>query len=660
MMNKLLTRLLALAALLLLVTGTAAAQDETYEDPQGRYTVPIPTNWTTEETDAYTLLQSPEGTIRLYFLVQPLDGSPADMIAAAWQQVHPDFSAEVENTLEPPSQPPVESSLVVNYKLGDDSMIYQAVAQTVDDDIYLLLVEGPLVDVQRRAAQIGIIGSGYQITGTQTSDLTGIEPRVVDSEITEALEAYISELMPQFKVPGMVIAIVQHGEIVYANAFGVRRLGESAPMTVDTHMMIGSSGKSLTTTMMATEVDDGLMTWDTPVVEIIPQFTMADPELAQRITVKNLVCACTGVPRRDLEFIINASRLTAEDVVESLSTFEVFTDFGEAFQYSNQMVATGGYVAAAAGGAQWGDLFDGYAALLRDRVLDPVGMPNTTLYFDDVIRRGQYATPHVLHFGFEYAPAELDAEKVLIPVGPAGSHWSTAEDMANYLIMQLNNGVAVDGTRVVSEENLLVTRQPQVAVSANASYGLGWIVGTYKGLPLIEHGGNTMGFTSDLAFLPDAGLGVVILTNAQVTNTFSAAVRTRLIDLVFNDVDAEADAEGIQFALEQFDRQTQPPENLRDRVDLDTVQRYPGTYTNAALGTAVVELEDGKLYVMVGGYRTDVLPVMEANDPNTVDYYITMQPPLTGFALRFVEDDSGAVRLVLGQGVTEYTFTPVE
>lgn len=659
-MNKLLTRLLALAALLLLVTGTAAAQDETYEDPQGRYTVPIPTNWTAEETDAYTLLQSPEGTIRLYFLVQPLAQTPADMIAAAWQQINPDFAAEVENTLEPPSQPPVESSLVVNYRLGDDNMIYQAVAQTVGEDVYLLLVEGPLVDVQRRAAQIGIIGSGYTITGTQTSDLTGIEPRVVDSEITDALEAYINELMPQFKVPGMVIAIVQHGEIVYTNAFGVRELGESAPMTVDTHMMIGSSGKSLTTTMMATEVDDGLMTWDTPVVEIIPQFTMADPELAQRITVRNLVCACTGVPRRDFEFILNASHLTAEDVVESLSTFEVFTNFGEAFQYSNQMVASGGYVAAAAAGVQWGDLFDGYAALLRDRVLDPVGMPNTTLYFDDVIRRGQYATPHALQFGFEYAPMELDAEKVLIPVGPAGSHWSTAEDMANYLIMQLNKGVAADGTRVVSEENLLVTRQPQVAVSANASYGLGWIVGTYKGLPLIEHGGNTMGFTSDLAFLPDAGLGVVILTNAQVTNAFSAAVRTRLIDLVFNDVDAEADAEGIQFALEQFTRQTQPPENLRDSVDVDAVQRYLGTYTNAALGTAVVELEDGKLYVTVGGYRTDVLPVMEASDPDTVDYYITMQPPLTGFALRFVEDDSGAVSIVLGQGVTEYTFTPVE
>src|SRR5690606_15494346 len=156
-----------------------------------------------------------------------------------------------------------------------------------------------------------------------------------------------------------------------------------------------------------------------------------------------------------------------------LATFEVFTDFGEAFQYSNQMVATGGYAAAAAGGAEWGDLFDGYAALLRERVLDPVGMPNTTMYFDEVIARGEYATPHALRFGFEYVPMDIEGEKVLLPVAPAGSHWSTAEDMANYVIMQLNNGVAADGTRVVSEENLLVTRQPQVAVNSGTDYGLG-------------------------------------------------------------------------------------------------------------------------------------------------------------------------------------------
>ncbi|MAS38142.1 MAG: hypothetical protein CL610_29365 [Anaerolineaceae bacterium] len=659
-MLRILIRLLTAAILLTLTISVAVAQEDTYEDPQGRYNMPIPENWTVEENDAYTTVQSPEGTIKLYFMVAPLMTDTPDAVAAGWQLVKPDFAAEQASTLEPPSQSPVDSTLVVNYDLGDDNVIYQAVAQVVGDQVYLLLVEGPLTDIQRRQAQITVISTGYTISGTEQTDLTGVEPRTIDAEMTGALEDYINVLMPQLKIPGAVVAIVQNGEIVYMGAFGTREMGSDSPMTVDTHMMIGSSGKSLTTTMMATLVDDGLMTWDTPAQDILPQFEMADAELSEQITMRNLVCACTGVPRRDFEFLFNANSLTAEDVVESLSTFEVFTDFGEAFQYSNQMVATGGYIAAAAGGGEWGNLFDSYAEQLQARVLDPVGMPLTTISFEDVIQRGEYATPHALVAGFEYEPLPLDTERTLMPIAPAGSHWSTVEDMAHYIIMQLNNGTAADGTEVVSAENLLITREPQVAVSADDDYGLGWIIAGYKGLPLIEHGGNTLGFTSDLAFLPDTGVGIVVLTNTQVSNVFNISVRSRLFDLVFDDVDAETDAENMAFTVGVMDEQYALPENLADSVDASVVEAYTGTYTNAALGDIVIELTDGTLTLDAGEFSGAILPLMEEDNPDQVDYYITVDPPVSGLQLHFEETDDGTIHIVAGQGVTEYTFTPVE
>lgn len=653
-------RFLVLVALLLLVAVPAAAQETVYEDPQGRFSMPIPEGWTVEETEEYVTVASPEGTILLHFLVVPLAGSLDETIAAAWPLVNPDFAAEEDSTIEPPSQPPVDQTLIVNYRLGDDNIIYQAVAQVVGDEVHLTLVEGALVDVQRRQSQITVISSGHRITGMEDTDLTGVEPRAVDEEISGALEAYIDALMPQFRVPGAVVAIVQDGEIVYTGAFGVRELGQDQPMTVDTHMMIGSSGKSLTTTMMATLVDDGLMDWNTPAVSILPQFQMADPEMTQQITMRNLVCACTGVPRRDFEFAFNADELTAEDVVESLSTFQVFTDFGEAFQYSNQMVATGGYVAAAAGGADWGSLMEGYAQQLEERVLDPTGMTLTTISFDEIIERGEYATPHALLPGFVYQPVPIDVERVLVPVAPAGVHWSTVEDMARYLIMQLNNGVAVDGTQVVSEENLLVTREPQVAVSAQSDYGLGWFVDEYKGLRLIEHGGNTMGFTSDMAFLPDAGVGVVVLTNAQVSNSFNILVRTRLFDLIFDDVDEEADATALAFVVQTLDEQLGLPETLQDQVDVAAVEGYTGTYSNAALGQIVIEVDGDQLFLDAGEFRTELLPVTEEDDPSVLDYYITLDPPVTGLPVRFTDADDGTPNVVLGEGVTEYTFTPAQ
>jgi CubicO group peptidase (beta-lactamase class C family) len=110
------------------------------------------------------------------------------------------------------------------------------------------------------------------------------------------------------------------------------------------------------------------------------------------------------VPRRDLELIFNADDLTAEDIVASLRTFEFFTDFGEAFQYSNQLVGTGGYAAAAAAGADYGDLFTGYETSLQERILDPIGMTSTTLSFETVEAAGDAATPHTLALSGAYTP----------------------------------------------------------------------------------------------------------------------------------------------------------------------------------------------------------------------------------------------------------------
>src|SRR5690606_25192860 len=126
---------------------------------------------------------------------------------------------------------------------------------------------------------------------------------------------------------------------------------------------------------------------------VLPQFAVADPELTETMAVRHLVCACSGVPRRDLELAFHYGHLTAEDIVESLRSFEFFTPFGEAFQYSNQLVATGGYVAAAADGAAFGELFEGYAASLERRVLKPIGTNDPTLSIDQVVSRGEYAFP---------------------------------------------------------------------------------------------------------------------------------------------------------------------------------------------------------------------------------------------------------------------------
>ena len=627
-----------------------------FEDPQGRFTVPVPTQWSVVERDGYVLIESPEAGISVYIVVSEGD-EPEPAVEQAWSLVAPELTLEPEETLRPPSQAGIESTVVVNYDPEDDEKVYQAVAQLHEGTVYTMLVDADLADLQRRSSGLQIVSSGFTVSALEEDDLRGEEPLAVEA-ITDELEMFIVELLPEFGIPGAVVAIVQDDEIVYSQGFGVREAGGTEPMTPSTHVMIGSTGKTMTSMLVATLVDDGVVDWDTPAVEVLPEFAVADPELTQQITLRNLLCACTGVPRRDLELFFNASELDAEAIVESLESFEFFTGFGEAFQYSNQLVGTAGYAAAAAAGADYGSLFDGYVSSLDERVLQTIGMANTTLSFDEVRERGEFATPHqqsIATGGFD--PIPLSFEENLLPIAPAGAHWSTAEDMARYLLTQLDVGVAPDGQRVVSEANLRETWEPQVPVSATESYGLGWFVGEYKGVDRIYHGGNTLGFTSEFTFLPEADLGIVVLANGQGTNAFNGAVTTRLLELVYEQT-AESVAQ-IEFVLEQTESAlAEAREQIQDQVDAQEVEPYLGSYRNEALGEITIEMEGEQLYIDAGEFRTEIRPAHDRE--GEFDTYITYGVPLTGLPIAFESSSDGEQSVVLGQGAIEYTFERVD
>lgn len=625
----------------------------TYTDPQGRFSVPVPTSWVLSEQEGYTLLTDPEETIKV-FLMTSEGEDIAQALAAAWQLVDPAFDLEIDESIVVPSAAGIEQTIVNSYLTGDSNRIVQAQGQLMDGIVYIDLYDVQLAGAQKRGAQLSIISSGFKILARETTDLSGVQPPAISPAITDPLEAFIDTHMAAFDIPGAAVGIVQGGELVYAEGFGVADPVTGAPVTPDTRMMIGSTGKSLTTMMMATLVDDGLMTWDTPAIELFPSFQVKDPQWTNTITMRNLVCACTGVPRRDMEWLFNFNTLTAEDTVAALADFEFYTDFGEAFQYSNQMVATAGYIAGQVAEENNGDLAGDYARALQSRVLDPIGMVSTTLSFDEVLGAGDYATPHTLMLDNTYEPLAMELERSLETIGPAGAHWSTLNDMARYMLTQLAVGAAPDGAQVVSAENLNITREPQIAINANASYGLGWMVTSYHGQPVITHAGNTLGFTSEFTFLPDADLGVIVLTNARASNLFNGNVTTRLLELVFEQ-EPQVERE-LEFYREQIAKQvSELQEKLGDSVDEAAVQPFLGAYTHSVLGDAELLMQDGKLLLDVGEFVAELLPYTDPDAP--FDGFIQVNAPGQGLTFRLVNDDAGEPQIIFGQGAEEYIFT---
>lgn len=643
-------------------TEAAATEGETYVDPQGRFSVPVPVNWEQEQSDGYGVLTSPNGGLTVYVMAIAMDELPAEQeqtleaaVAYGWQQVDPDFALEPDQILdEPVSQ--VERAITVAYDPEDDERFVLGGGWLYDGTAYIALAQGDLVTVQQRISQLQIALSGYDILALDEVDLSGVDPQLITPDVLDALDAYIENAMAEFGIPGAAVAIVQDDEVVYTAGYGVRDPESGAPVTPETRMMIGSTSKTLTTMLMAMMVDEGLFDWDTPVVEILPTFAVASPDLSQQITVENLVCACTGVPRRDMEIFFNYDTLEAEGVIESLATFEFFTDFGEAFQYSNQMVATGGYVAAAAAGGEYGNLYDAYAELVQERITEPAGMTRTTMDFETVLNDENHGVPHELTFEGEYRPIPYQWERFVTPLAPAGAFWSTAEDMGRYLITELNRGVTPDGERIVSTENLTHTWEPQVPIATDVHYGLGWIISDYKGQRVIAHGGNTIGFTSELAFLPEADIGISVITNAWGTNPFNEAVRGRLLELLFVQ-DAEA-ADAAAFVFETQEEQRQKlVETIADEVDPAAVEPYLGRFQNEALGVVSMALEGERLIMDAGEFEAEIRPVLD--DEGAVDHYFLYDSPLGGVNLDLSENEAGEPILVLGQGVVEYTFEPV-
>ncbi|MEA3337203.1 MAG: alpha/beta fold hydrolase [Chloroflexota bacterium] len=621
----------------------------TYADPSGLFSVPVPTNWTIEQRETHTVLASPDGELEVYVLSVPAQDLEQG-IADGWALIDPGFDLAVDELIEEPVANGAERAITLIYDTEDDELIVAGGGWLHEGVAYLEMFTASLEGLQKRASQLATISTGYDITALEPTDLSEVELHALDDSLIETLETDIERYMERLDTPGAAVAIVENGEVIYANGFGVRDMVTEEPMTAATQMMIGSTTKSMTTMLMAQLVDEGVFDWATPVTEILPTFRVADPGITDEITMRNMVCACSGVPRRDLEWIFNADHLTAEDIVESLADFEFFTEFGEAFQYSNQMVAAAGYLAALASGTPYGDLQDGYIELMEARVFDAIDMPDTTFSFDEVAAGRDYATPYGKTILGKLIELPLDAEEILIPVAPAGAAWSNVLDMARYAATELSQGVTPDGSAVVSAENLAVTWTPQVDITSDLSYGLGWLIEDWKGIPVISHAGNTFGYSSELAFLPEHGIGISILTNEQ-NSLLNSAIRYRLLELLFGQ---EGDDEHLDFYIDMINKgRSDLMHSLLPEIDTGRIEPYLGVYWNNELGEAELRWQDDDLIMDVGEVQ---MTVRARRDEDGEVSYLTTTPPAAGMPLELKMDNDGNPFLQYGLGVVEYIF----
>lgn len=155
--------------------------------------------------------------------------------------------------------------------------------------------------------------------------LAGRRPRALDGK---ALDAFLVDALARLEVPGAAVAITQHGKVIYEKSLGVRALGREEPVTASTLFLMASVTKPMTTLMEASLVDSGLLSWDTKVTSLMPDFALDDLALTKRLELWHMSCACTGMPRRDLENLFEYANVTPEQRLASMREMKPTTALG--------------------------------------------------------------------------------------------------------------------------------------------------------------------------------------------------------------------------------------------------------------------------------------------------------------------------------------------
>ena len=632
----------------------ASAPDRLATDAQrltpGGATFTAPAGWSIETSKNMVVLMPPETDTHVAIVdCQASDARAA--VVAAWGEYKPKTKRPVKLVMPRPAREGWDERQEFDYETSpNERAVVLSIASRAGGNWTVFILDGSEPTVEKRNSPIGLIYSSLRPKGYQRETFAGRKAHALDAARIAQLKGFVQTSMQELGIPGASLALVDGGKVVYAGGFGVRELGKPDPVDENTVFMAASNTKGITTLLLAELVDEKKLAWDEPVVDVYPKFKLGDAETTKKVLVKNLICACTGLPRQDLEWLFEFKNATALSELALLGTMQPTSKFGEVFQYSNLMATAAGYIGAHVlyPNVEMGAAYD---RAMQEKVFDPLGMKSTTFDYARALR-GDHATPHGDDVDGKPSVASMALNYSIVPARPAGGVWTSAADLIRYVQLELARGNLPDGTRLVSAENLLARRAPQIPVGEDTTYGMGLEVDRKWGVPVVSHGGSMAGFKSNLYFLPDSGIGAVLLTNSDNGGMLLGPFERRLLEVVFDgkpeaagDVATQAGRHKAQMAKDR--------ERLVVPAAPDLASGLAKHYSSKELGDLSVLTAGGTTTFDLGEWKSAV--ASRKNDDGTVSF-ITIDPTFVGSFEFVVGDRAGKRVLIIRDGQHEYTF----
>lgn len=398
---------------------------------------------------------------------------------------------------------------------------------------------------------------------------------------------------------------------------------------------------------------DGARLWNAHVTDVYPAFKLGNADTTKQVLVKHLICACTGLPRQDYEWLFEGEKQTPETVMSTLATMQPTSGFGELFQYSNPLAAAAGFIGGqiANPGSELGN---GYDKAMQALVFDPLAMTNTTFDYA-VAQTGNYAAPHGYDIDHHVQVMGMGLNDTIRSSRPAGAAWSTVDDLLKYVQMEIRKGLLPDGKRYIGEAALLQRRQPQIALGVDRDYAMALMVDKSDGVTVVDHGGDMDGFHSNMMWWPEQKVGAVILTNADEGYMLRGPFKRRLMEIMFDGepqalATADANAKASKASWDAQRKLLQYP------ADASALAGLAPRYHSDALGDIVVTTKDGKAWFDVGAFKSEVTTSPQTDGSVA---FVMIDPVAAGFLLVRADVD-GKRRLIARDGQHEYVFDEVK
>ncbi|KAG0369781.1 beta-lactamase/transpeptidase-like protein [Gamsiella multidivaricata] len=403
----------------------------------------------------------------------------------------------------------------------------------------------------------------------------------------------------QCGIPGMSVAVLHKGKLVFAEGFGKRN--EQEPFTAETLAPIGSLTKAFTATAIGELVAEGKMDWDkTPVNKYFPEFELKDPVLTSQLTLVDLLSHRTGLPRM-VEFAWMGSTETRRNLIKRLKHVETTSKLGSKCIYNNIMYAVAGEAAANIAGIPYEDV-------VREKVIKPLGLANTG--FSPMEMKGRSPNHAIPHTAASFQDAQkglfelIELDEVYMADAPAGDMYSNVLDLIRWGKTIMNTG-ELDGNQILNKEALQETltahtimagprRTPEFAPVV--TYGLGWDLDSYKGHTCYTHDGAISGFQSRLDIFPDADLVIAQLSNinkSEMAGGVAWCIADEILDLPITQdwiFDNAIRTTKDIYNWYGTDLDSQLPKRILNKPAAQNLHAYEGEYANPLLGDVSVRV----------------------------------------------------------------------